>query len=131
MADVQIKATEPVFSDVDPDLRTDHQGNILILRDERALNAAVQNILEIAPGEMLRDRYFGGDLKNMVARNVDNSTAAFIRMAIAHSIDQDPRIKLDTLSVVPRADEGQFEVLLKFSDNEGYIRGQFQAVLER
>lgn len=128
---IELTEVEPIFSDVDPELRIDYQGNILILKNEQALNASIENIFDIGPGELVMDPLFGGEMKKMIARNVDNSSAAFIRMAISHSLQQDPRVKRDRLTVIPKPDERAFKVILEFSENEGYIRGLFESLLEK
>lgn len=128
---LDISDEEPIFSDVDPELRTDHQGNILVLTNAQAMTASIENIFDMSPGELVMDPLFGGEMKNMIAQNIDRSSAAFVRMAINHSLKQDPRVKRDKLTVIPRPSERVFKVILEFSENEGYIRGLFETLLEK
>ena len=122
-------AREPIYSDVDPDLRTDHQGNILILEDTDAINASVENILGIGRGELVMDPAWGGNVENRVGKNVNENSAAFLRMAISDSLDVDRRIQVDLVTVEPRPDDAEFHVLLQYRLNVAYIRGEFERLV--
>jgi phage baseplate assembly protein W len=122
-------AREPLYSDVDPDLRTDDQGNILILEDLDAINASVENILGIEKGELVMDPSWGGSIEPYVARTANDSSAAFVRMAISDSLDVDQRIKVDRITVEPLPDNAAFHVLLQYGLNAAFIRGEFERII--
>lgn len=122
-------AQEPIYSDVDPELRTDRQGNILILEDLDAINASVENTLGIARGELVMDPAWGGDVEDRVGRNINENSAAFLRMAISESLDSDPRILVDLVTVEPLPDEAQFHVLLQYTLDVAFIRGEFERLV--
>lgn len=122
-------AKEPIYSDVDPELRTDHQGNILILEDTDAINASVENILGIAPGELVMDPLWGGSVEESVGKNVNDNAAAFLRMAISDSLDSDRRVKVDLVTVEPFQDEAKFHVLVQYTLNVAFIRGEFERLV--
>lgn len=122
-------AKEPIYSDVDPELRTDHQGNILILEDTEAINASVENTLGISRGELVMDPVWGGNVEDRVGKNVNDNSAAFLRMAIADSLDSDRRVKVDLVTVEPLPDKAKFHVLLQYTLNVAFIRGEFERLV--
>lgn len=122
-------AREPIYSDVDPALRTDRQGNILVLEDTEAVNASVENILGISRGELVMDPAWGGNIEDRVGKNVNDNSAAFLRMAISESLDVDRRVKVDLVTVEPRPDEAKFHVLVQYTLNVAFIRGEFERLV--
>ncbi len=122
-------AREPIYSDVDPELRTDQGGNILILEDTDAINASVENILGISRGELVMDPAWGGNVEDRVGKNVNENSAAFLRMAISDSLDVDKRILVDLVTVEPLPDQAKFHVLLQYTLNVAYIRGEFERLV--
>ena len=122
-------AREPIYSDVDPELRKDHQGNILILEDTDAINASVENTLGISRGELVMDPAWGGNVEDRIGRNVNDNSAAFLRMAISDSLDSDRRIVVDLVTVEPLPDEAKFHVLLQYTLNIAFIRGEFERLV--
>lgn len=122
-------AREPIYSDVDPELRTDHQGNILVLEDTEAINGSIENTLGIGRGELVMDPAWGGSVEDSVGKNVNDNSAAFLRMAIADSLDSDRRVRIDLVTVEPLPDEAKFHVLLQYTLNIAFIRGQFERLV--
>ena len=122
-------AREPIYSDVDPELRTDHQGNILILEDTDAIDGSMENMLGISRGELVMDPAWGGNVEDSVGKNVNDNSAAFLRMAIADSLDSDRRVRIDLVTVEPLPDEAKFHVLLQYTLNIAFIRGQFERLV--
>lgn len=122
-------AREPIYSDVDPALRTDHEGNILTLEDIEAINASMENTLGIDRGELVMDPSWGGSVEGSVGKNVNDNSAAFLRMAISDSIDSDKRVKVDLVTVEPLPDEAKFHVLLQYTLNIAFIRGTFERLV--
>lgn len=122
-------AREPIYSDVDPDLRTDRQGNILILEDDEAINGSVENILGISQGELVMDPAWGGNLEDRIGRNVNDNAAAFLRMAISDSVAVDNRISVDKVTVDALPDDAKFHVLLQYRLNVAFIRGEFERLV--
>ncbi len=126
---VEVPEGEPIFSDLDPELRTDHQGNILILRDQEAINASLENIFSIEPGEMVMDPLFGSDLSRSVGKKVNDNSAAFIRMVISKTLDEEKRVLVQRLTVEPKPEDGEFLVVLEYTENISYIRGLFERAI--
>lgn len=122
-------AHEPIYSDVDPALRKDKQGNILLLEDTEAINASMENILGINRGELVMDPGWGSDVEMMVGRTANDNSAAFLRMAISDAISGDRRVLVETLTVDPRPDDAEFHVLLQYRLNAAYIRGEFERLV--
>ncbi len=122
-------AKEPLYSDVDPELRTDQQGNIITLEDVDAVNASLENIFGIAPGEMVMDPFFGSELSKLVGARVNDNSAAFIRMLISDSLSEESRAKTVRLTVEPRPDDAAFHIVLEYRLDVNYIKGEFERLV--
>lgn len=125
-----VTPSEPIFSDLDPDLRVDFQGNLIVLTDQEAVNASLENIFAIAPGEMVMDPVFGSDLSRMIGKSVDDATASFIRMVVSKTLEEERRVTVKTLTVEPRPDDAAFYVFLEYQENTAYIEGLFERLVE-
>lgn len=123
-------ATEPIFSDLDPDLKTDNEGNLLVLEDEDAINGSIENILGISRGELVMQPTIGADVDQLVGHNVDDNSASYLRMIVTDSFEQDPRVKLDKLTVEALPDEAAFFVLVQYGLNSTYLRATFERLIE-
>ena len=122
-------AREPLYSDVDPALRIDRQGNILVLEDTDAINAEVENTLGISRGELVMDPAWGGNIEDRIGKNVSDNSAAFMRMAISDSLEVDKRLQVDLVTVEPLPDEAKFHVLVQYTLNIAYIRAEFERLV--
>jgi phage baseplate assembly protein W len=129
MADVDLKRVDPIFSDLDPDLRTDNEGNLIVLENAAAIDGSVENILGIEPGELLMNPNFGASLNEVVGRNVTEATSSFIRMTVSRSLEQDPRILVKSVAVTPYPDQAEYRLLVQYQANNVYIRGLFERLV--
>ncbi len=122
-------AKEPLFSDIDPELKKDQQGNILMVEDTDAINASLENIFMISPGEMVMDPLFGAELSKLVGARINDNSAAFIRMLVSKALDSELRVRTERLDVTPKPDDGAFLVVLHYRLNVNYIQGVFERLV--
>ena len=120
---------EPVFSDIDPNFSLDAHGNIIIIKDEDAVNGAIENSIGTMRGERVMYPDWGCDLGKMVSEPVNTTSASFIRMIIATTLDEDQRIKYDSIFVEPHPEDNMYRVEIPYMLNATYIRALFEKLL--
>jgi phage baseplate assembly protein W len=87
--------------------------DITVLLNERAINAAIKNLIMIAPSEVPFNRDIGSHTRHYLFDLIDESTAEMLRTEIKRSITfGEPRAKIKTLKVEPRYDRNEFMVSL-------------------
>jgi len=124
--EVELREVEPMYSDLDADLRIDRQGNLLVVEDEDALDAEIETMFFIEPGELVMDPLYGCDLNRLIgSRNVNNSSASFIRMVLEKTLAEEPRIAVDSVIVEPREDEGEYRISFGYSVNATQQQNEF------
>lgn len=121
--------SEPLFSDIDPEFHVDHEGNLMVLEDEDAVNASLDNMFLTTPGERVMDPGWRCELTSFVGSSCTRSTAAFIRMSIERSLSEEPRVKLVDSAVEPNPDENEFLVRIQYTLNAKHIQALFEKVL--
>lgn len=120
---------EPIFSDIDPNFRIDAQGNIVILKDEDAVNGSLENLLGTMRGERVMYIDQGCDLGIMLAEPINTTTASFMRMVIAATLEEEPRMKYDAIYVEPHPDDNEYLIEIPYSLNATYIKALFEKLL--
>lgn len=86
-------------------------GDIPVLKNERAINRSVRNIVETIPGEKFFNPDFGSDVRGQLFELVDFGDADLIREQISSSLaNYEPRIDNVVVEVEPRPDRNEFEV---------------------
>jgi len=90
-------------------------GDISVLKNERAINKSVQNIVETIPGEKFFNPNFGSDVRSMLFELVDYGSSALIEEQILTSINNyEPRVNNVKVQVDPRPDTNEFEVIVNY-----------------
>ncbi len=91
-------------------------GDISVLRNERAINRSVRNIVETKPGEKPFNPLFGTDIRSQLFEMVDFGTAALIEQQVLTSIKNfEPRVNNVSVVVTPRPDTNEFEVTVNYN----------------
>jgi phage baseplate assembly protein W len=86
-----------------------------VLKNERAINKSVQNIVETIPGEKFFNPNFGSDIRSMLFELVDFGSSALIEEQILTSINNyEPRVNNVKVQVDPRPDTNEFEVIVNY-----------------
>ena len=91
-------------------------GDISVLKNERAINRSVRNIVETIPGEKFFDPDFGTDLRDQLFELVDFGAASLIEKQIVTSINNhEPRVENVRVTVQPVPDANEFEVTVNYN----------------
>ena len=90
-------------------------GDLTLLKNERAINNAVKNIVMTAPGEVVFNRNFGSTVSTYLFDFIDDGTAGLIDLEIRRSIEyNEPRVELIDLKVTPRAEQHDFSCRIEY-----------------
>ena len=90
-------------------------GDLPVLKNERAINKSVQNIVETIPGEKFFNPNFGSDVRSMLFELVDFGSSALIEDQILTSINNyEPRVNNVTVTADPQPDINSFEITVNY-----------------
>ena len=90
-------------------------GDLIGLKNENAIARALRNIVFTLPGEKFFDENFGSHISASLFENIDDITASAIKDEIIQSINNnEPRVELQNVKIVPNFDENQFDVIIKY-----------------
>ena len=90
-------------------------GDLIGLKNENAIARALRNIVFTLPGEKFFDENFGSNVSASLFENLDDINASAIRDEIIQSINNnEPRVELQNVKIVPNFDENQFDVIIKY-----------------
>lgn len=91
-------------------------GDLTLLRDDRAINNSVKNIIMTAPGEVVFNRNFGSNVSTYLFDFIDDGTAGLIDLEIRRAIGfNEPRVKLDNLVVEAQPEQHQFACRVEYT----------------
>lgn len=105
-----------IWSDLDPRLIADGQGNIKQSINIAAVMTSIENILRTSRGERVMLPQFGAGLKGCLFENTNSTMLKFIARDIKESIeawDNRPKIQEVELNVEP--DQSSISVRISFS----------------
>ncbi len=107
-----IKRISRAFKDISLSFEPHPVTNDLpILKNERAIQRSVRNIVQTIPTEKFFNPLFGFDVYDSLFEFVDFGTAATIQSQIEISLDNfEPRIENVEVEVNPQPDDNTFEV---------------------
>jgi len=90
-------------------------GDLTILKNERAINNSLRNLIMIAPKEVPFRHDIGSTVSNYLFELIDEGTAGLIYLEIERTIKyNEPRVELLDLSVEPRLEENGFMVTITY-----------------
>ena len=90
-------------------------GDITVLRNERAINNSLRNVMNIAAGEVLFQHNVGSSINNYLFDFVDSGTAGIIKQEISRAIKyNEPRVKVTELTVEAQEEQHQFMVSITY-----------------
>ena len=91
-------------------------GDLTVIRNERAINSAVKNIIMTAPGEVVFNRNFGSSASTYLFDFIDDGTAGLINIEIRRAIEfNEPRVTLNDVYVEARPDQHQFMLRVDYT----------------
>lgn len=86
-------------------------GDLPVLKNERAINKSVRNIVQTIPGEKVFEPIFGSEVRRQLFELVDFGNASVIEEQVLQSLENfEPRIDNVVVEVDPRPDRNEFEV---------------------
>ena len=111
-----LERVSPGFKDISMTFQANPLNNDLIgLKNENAIARSVRNIVFTLPGEKFFDENFGSRISASLFENIDDITASAIKDEIIQSINNnEPRVELQNVKIVPNFDENQFDVLIVY-----------------
>lgn len=90
-------------------------GDLSLLKDERAINNAIKNIILTAPGEKPFDRDYGSRVGDYLFDLVDVGTAGLLKLEIERAIKfNEPRVVLQDVKVSANPAQNQFDVRVEY-----------------
>tara|TARA_R110002012_G_scaffold209034_1_gene379386 strand:+ start:1045 stop:1449 length:405 start_codon:yes stop_codon:yes gene_type:complete len=107
---VQLIKTSKDFVDVslsfEPSAIT---GDLTVLRNERAINNAIKNIIYMYPLEVPFQRDIGSRVGDYLFDLIDEGTAGLLTLEIKRTIRyNEPRVDIQDVVVTPRPDQNEF-----------------------
>ena len=82
-----------------------------VLKNERAINKSVKNIVQTIPGEKFFNPEFGSDVRSQLFELVDYGEADLIEQQILTALENyEPRIERVQVEVDPQPDRNEFNV---------------------
>jgi len=89
--------------------------DLIVVKGDAAIKQAVVNLLLTNRGERLFNSEIGSGITNLLFEPLDYGTAALVNAEITRTLeDYEPRIRIETLTVVPNFEDNGFEVGLEF-----------------
>lgn len=86
-------------------------GDLPVLKNERAINKSVKNIVQTIPGEKFFNPEFGSDVRSQLFELVDYGEADLIEQQILTALENyEPRIERVQVDVDPQPDRNEFNV---------------------
>ena len=83
--------------------------DLTILRNERAINNAIRNIIYMYPLEVPFQRDIGSKVGNYLFDIVDEGTAGLLNLEIRRAIQfNEPRVEIQEVVITPKPDENEF-----------------------
>lgn len=90
-------------------------GDAPVLKNERAIQRSVRNIVQTIPGEKFFNLNFGSDVRGQLFELVDFAVADVIRDQIINSVTNfEPRVENVDAIVEPRPDQNELEVTVTY-----------------
>ena len=106
------KAYVDISLSFEPSITT---GDITVLRNDRAINNSLRNIMNIAAGEVIFQHDVGSSVNNYLFDTVDPGTAGVMEIEIRRAIKfNEPRVKLIDLIVEDQSEQHQFMVSITY-----------------
>ena len=85
------------------------------IKDNRAINNSIKNLILIKPNEVPFQRDIGSTVSDLLFEFCDEITAELLQIEIKRTIEfNEPRVELEQVEVIPYPDQNHFEVTVKY-----------------
>ncbi len=113
---VELSSKNRTFVDISLDFTPNPlTGDLTTLKNSRAINNSIKNIILIHPNEVPFNRDMGSTVASLLFEMCDDFTASLIEEEIRRAIKfNEPRAELEYVQVRPEPDTNQFLVTVKY-----------------
>lgn len=92
--------------------------DLLVVKDENAIKQSIKSLLLTRRGERLFNSKIGTNLKDVLFEPLDFASASTVKTEILRCLNNyEPRIRVQTLEVVPNDNEDGYDVTLIYRIN--------------
>jgi phage baseplate assembly protein W len=129
----KIPSPPSVYTDIDPLLtKNPKNGDLMVVRDTKAIKLSLQNLLSTAFGERLFQPQIGASLRPLLFEPVDSISTFEMRDRILETIRKhEPRVSNIIVDVVAYPDNNQYEVSVEYTIQSIGATDRLTTLLER
>ena len=116
MAKIELRKRLKNFTDIslafEPNPIT---GDLTVLKNERAINNSIKNIILTVPGEVPFDSTMGSQVSDYLFELFDAGTAGLLTLEVERAVKfNEPRAEIECVVVTPQPDQNQFFVAVRY-----------------
>jgi len=90
-------------------------GDLPVLKNERAINASIKNIVQTVPGEKFFNERFGSEVRSQLFEQFDATTSVILEQQIIESINAyEPRVDNLSVEVTARPDRNELGITVSY-----------------
>ena len=90
-------------------------GDLPVLKNERAINASIKNIVQTVPGEKFFNERFGSEVRSQLFEQFDATTSVILEQQIIDSINAyEPRVDNLSVEVTARPDRNELGITVSY-----------------
>lgn len=113
---ISLKTVEGLGTgDVFMDLDVESEGVQKTITNRQAIRQSVHNILSFNPGERVLYPEFGNTLKDFLFEGIGGGMSSGIDKSVRRMLEDEPRIKVESVSVTPTVDDHMVSVSVSYS----------------
>ena len=91
-------------------------GDLPVLKNERAINASIKNIVQTIPGEKFFNSFFGSEVRSQLFEQFDVTTTLVLEQQITDSVNRyEPRVNNLKVEVSARPDRNELGVTVSYT----------------
>ncbi len=91
-------------------------GDLPVLKNERAINASIKNIVQTIPGEKFFNSLFGSEVRSQLFEQYDVTTTLELEEQITSSINRyEPRVNTLSVEISARPDRNELGVTVSYT----------------
>jgi len=116
MSDILLEKQSKAFVDISLAFESNPiTGDLTVIKNERAINAAIRNLILTKPGEIPFNSEFGSHVSDYLFEFIDEGTAGLISLEIERVISIfEPRVELVDVYVEAQPDQHQLVANIKY-----------------
>ena len=90
-------------------------GDLPVLKNERAINASIKNIVQTIPGEKFFNSFFGSEVRSQLFEQFDVTTSIILEEQIIQSVSAyEPRITDLSVEISARPDRNELGITVNY-----------------